>query len=1007
MGCCEGNGPMKDNGAKSNGSWGVILAAVGVAVIVMMVVAIRLGGSNLKYLLPGKHEQPVKMPRRPTRPPVRLSDFIAELPPDAVSVQAARCIERWQYPKDVRKTLQALLRRAEERAPAYQALFPTGKDVHLYRDFTRKRRAWRRRIHVETYDRYGSKNPKWDAQAREFLARIAERFEGNLDYKLRDALYKQSSALIKAGCDDPFVLYCHGNLEHYIHGAEAAEPYVSRGLKGLLESGYPRFYAFWAARRLTDICRQIYGGDSEDAKVLEKKSLFYLGQAAADAIFQPDMVRAYAEAVGLVTGNVPYARADLFKAILEGLDSVENPDPWAAAYCRAVVHKMLAWKARGTGWSYTVTRKGWENFEDEMKTAREAAETAWKLHPDLPEPACVMIDIAMATCSKDEVREWFRRAVAAEFDADSAYGTFSWSLLPRWGGSMTEQAAFGLACFHTDRFDTTVPWQAIRSLTNISMDLHEHWRDLWLLPEAQEIVDRYYEKMAQQYKPVPSADFLRRMAVFAWAAGRYERADEILRKIVPRHYPRVGEICPYNVPDMTMFHEVAVGAGKAGPEARRVLEDLDRGDVAAAAARYLENTDAILKRMPEAAFVLMERIGAVRGAPPLDDPAFIRNLTAIWGRLGYYERIARACSIACVPSNAGAAADALRKEAVKQCGPYVPAFAEVVPADAVFDLRTVESTLDAVRRRAEELRIENEVQPGSDAEKELETARLIAEVRCLLQAVVKDRNRPQGFIDRVVMPRLKRVPLKGRLIDFISEVGWQSQHGDPLPAYFAFKFYNAIQRPIEDDYNKRAAIQNRLAAVQDEQELIRACRQAWLEHGGCRIALQCARLLRERGLPAEAAWYEHMVGRWAVNFCSLSTTTYSYWALWQAVDVYNSVRGYETQTLLYGEPLAAAQGLNSTHYMIAHAYIRQGRYEDAVWAIMYGKALRDDQDMFCTPDGVFQNTQEYVAALIRMLESRKELSDDWKKALKQTFPELFLKGIGARPDQAPVLPDRP
>jgi len=244
-------------------------------------------------------------------------------------------------------------------------------------------------------------------------------------------------------------------------------------------------------------------------------------------------------------------------------------------------------------------------------------------------------------------------------------------------------------------------------------------------------------------------------------------------------------------------------------------------------------------------------------------------------------------------------------------------------------------------------------------------------------------------------------------IDFAAEEGWQGPIGDPVSGYFFFKLYNYIQRKIEDDFTRRQKIMADVASVTDGSELVRTCRRAWLDNGGCRLALQCAQLLRKRGLSAEAAWYENMVANWAVNFVGSATSAYWYWAQWQVVDIYNGECGCEDETLFWGKPLMGVKELSSTHYMVAHAYLRQDRCADAAWALMRGKALKDDNDLFCTPDGIFRGTEPYVAALMKMLDARKDLSPEWKKSIHETFSTPFLKGFGDRPDQPPVLPLKP
>lgn len=125
---------------------------------------------------------------------------------------------------------------------------------------------------------------------------------------------------------------------------------------------------------------------------------------------------------------------------------------------RGQYHDRRAWAARGTGWSSTVSDSAYRTVGEELQDATRALVAAHEMNPDLPEAPGLLVGVlGLAGADHAELRRWFDRAVAAQFDYGMAYQKLLNYAQPRWGGSQRLLRSFGEECLETGRFDTSVP----------------------------------------------------------------------------------------------------------------------------------------------------------------------------------------------------------------------------------------------------------------------------------------------------------------------------------------------------------------------------------------------------------------------------------------------------------------------------------------------------------------------------------------------------------------------
>jgi hypothetical protein len=208
-------------------------------------------------------------------------------------------------------------------------------------------------------------------------------------------------------------------------------------------------------------------------------------------------------------------------------------DPWMLHLFSGKYHIRAAWTARGGGWANTVTDEGWKGFFDHLKQAREHLVKAHEMHPEYPEAATAMIEVAMGTGGRDGdgMREWFDKAVKAQFDYFPAYNNYVWAIYPRWHGSHEEMFEFGLECLQTQRFDTGVPYQLVRICERINRDGEDDF-SFYAVPQVYQAITSMFDQFEQKAPKHLDHDWYRcyHLAI-AWRARRYHDAAELIKRI--------------------------------------------------------------------------------------------------------------------------------------------------------------------------------------------------------------------------------------------------------------------------------------------------------------------------------------------------------------------------------------------------------------------------------------------------------------------------------------------
>ena len=167
---------------------------------------------------------------------------------------------------------------------------------------------------------------------------------------------------------------------------------------------------------------------------------------------------------------------------LSELESAEGVDPWLREMLMGLAHHTLGWRARGSGYSNSVSQEEWGIFYAKLAQAQAHWLKAWRLRPEYPEAATELLSVLMAgnkSIAGEDERFWLERAVEAQFDYEPAYKAYLWASRPRWGGSHARMLSFGRECQATERFDTLVPWQFHHAVADVVSEMGEDWKKVY------------------------------------------------------------------------------------------------------------------------------------------------------------------------------------------------------------------------------------------------------------------------------------------------------------------------------------------------------------------------------------------------------------------------------------------------------------------------------------------------------------------------------------------------
>ncbi len=304
------------------------------------------------------------------------------------------------------------------------------------------------------------------------------------------SLLAEGERLSGQGAGDPLFKSALADCHQYA-GSETDELRLrGEAAAGFAKTPYPPFWQLHNAKRWVEL---VYVS-SDQARNRALQTAIRAAAAAVNdrGIQAPEQRFVAVYLTPMLEQFQPGDRAALY----EQLAIQPDMDSWTKNLLAGIYHVKLAWQHRGGGWAGEVTPEGWQQFRNNMQAAAWFLSKAWSDRPEFPEPATQMIAVAMAGASQATPRQWFDEAVAAQMDYEPAYRALTLALRPRWGGSHAEMLELAEDCVATKRFDTLVPYMAIKIVEEIAEDMRDRRETIWKHPRFYNLARRALDGMA-------------------------------------------------------------------------------------------------------------------------------------------------------------------------------------------------------------------------------------------------------------------------------------------------------------------------------------------------------------------------------------------------------------------------------------------------------------------------------------------------------------------------------
>lgn len=409
-----------------------------------------------------------------------------------------------------------------------------------------QRLTWNLKTLVEAYEKAGHTNPKWDEPAKRALTEFARSrsqcTESNEAWTL--IIFTNCITATDAGCDDPMIRYLY--IRFCMNQANSAQAFTDayyQTAKDMQKSMYPPVRKFYAAARALDQIFSTYGTNTANQPIWREITPL-IGQNIEAALNDKTMSAREAyeianKALSLMCGDTnQYQRAyDCVEKIMLG----NWPNDYTIWLLKGRAFTDMAWHARGSGWAYTVSDKGWKHFSERLATAQEALEHAWELYPKDTEIAHQMMTVMLGQGGgRDRMELWFNRAMALDPNDYDACSKKLYYLEPKWYGSREAMLDFGRECVQNTNWAGQVPlvladahWNFHRGYVDKSEQTN-YWMqpDVW--PDIKMSYDRFFELNPEATR------YYHNYAWYAYQCEQWNAFNELIPKLGPINYDYFG-----------------------------------------------------------------------------------------------------------------------------------------------------------------------------------------------------------------------------------------------------------------------------------------------------------------------------------------------------------------------------------------------------------------------------------------------------------------------------------
>jgi hypothetical protein len=347
-------------------------------------------------------------------------------------------------------------------------------------------------------------------------------------------VYVPVKKAIDAGCDDPLVLYLffRSSVGDNYPGEAEYDRRAQAAAKAMVASAYPAFRRAVALDFATQLKAWRKNPTAEERRETEQgidEVIDLLTKSIAEDPRNEPWEELWYATINSVIASHRQLGGD-YKAAFDRVDARLAKIPKIEALRLTVKGNFLyhwGWEARTTAVAAFVGEERFRSFHGRVGEARAALEAAWKLNPEQPSLATLMIDVEKAIGGGDRqaMEIWFDRAMKANGnDQEACWSKLDW-LDRKWHGGDTWEPmmAFGKACAATKNWHTGITLLAADAHLRYggTLDVLEK-KKYFQSPEVWNEIQAVYDEYLRHYPD--DATQRSKYAILCYIGNHFEEA---------------------------------------------------------------------------------------------------------------------------------------------------------------------------------------------------------------------------------------------------------------------------------------------------------------------------------------------------------------------------------------------------------------------------------------------------------------------------------------------------
>lgn len=440
-----------------------------------------------------------------------------------------------------------------------------------------------RREEVQLYRQYTTDVEPVRTAGTLFLLRFHQRLALQAGAPDWPELLEEGVEVMNAGSRDPLILSTAAFTLIRAGRHQEAAVMLMEAWTSFEKDGYPIRGRLWTPERIRTVAMNI----NDRPGVMHWETI--AGQAIVAWLKKEQITKDRARVIWnevYLPNWKTYAptRVTAHKAIVDALAEEESIDPWIRQMLQGTYYACIACESGLTA-DENINLQGARiegNPEQDYPQAAAHFRLAHQLRPEFPEAATRMIHVSSATDDTVTPRDWFDRAVAAQFDYMEAYHAYRSQLSQMEEGSQQALYRFGLECAATERFDTDVPLEMIKVMDQLFAQTRDQnaYTKYDAYPACKKVLEGIAAEPARaddQYFGKNHTWAINKLIALAIQADQPEDAIALLAKYedeIDRDLMRVNHI---NIErHRTRLHAMVGPHGPRVREIEKVLEDRNR-----------------------------------------------------------------------------------------------------------------------------------------------------------------------------------------------------------------------------------------------------------------------------------------------------------------------------------------------------------------------------------------------------------------------------------------------